>query len=288
MTKMKRVNRIKEVKDLLASASRRPVGFVPTMGALHSGHISLAENAVKACPQVVVSIFVNPTQFNDPEDLKNYPRNIEADIDLLSTVLRENDILFTPGVNEIYPEPDKRVFAFGNLEKVMEGEHRPGHFNGVGQVVSKLFDIVRPDMAFFGQKDFQQLTIIRELVRMTKSSVDIISCPIVREKDGLAMSSRNILLEPAIRKEAGIIFRTINSAAERLLKTDIPTLKREVRVAINSTPGFALEYFEIADDAELKPLLSASGLIPGRKYYACIAVRAGKIRLIDNVEIPLV
>jgi pantoate--beta-alanine ligase len=285
---MKRVNRIKEVRDLIAFTNRKPVGFVPTMGALHMGHLSLAEAAVKACPEVVVSIFVNPTQFNDPEDLKNYPRNTKADLELLSPVLRGNDIIFTPEVNEIYPEPDKRVFGFGDLEKVMEGARRPGHFNGVAQVVSKLFDIVKPDMAFFGQKDFQQLTIIKELVRITGSNVKIISCPIVREKDGLAMSSRNMLLEPSIRKEAGIIFRTINSAAQRFFKSDIVSLKSEVSQAINSLPGFALEYFEIADDVELKLLGSASGLIPGRKYYACIAVRAGKIRLIDNVEIPLV
>jgi pantoate--beta-alanine ligase len=258
------------------------------MGALHQGHLSLVEAAAKACPVVVVSIFVNPTQFNDPEDLKNYPRNIAEDMGLLKGVLRENDLLFTPEVDEIYPEPDKRVFYFGDLERVMEGAHRPGHFNGVGQVVSKLFEIVKPDQAFFGQKDFQQLTIINELVRITGSSVRIISCPIVREKDGLAMSSRNKLLEPSIRENAGVIFATISRAADMFGKSDLITLRNNVKEAINNTRGFSLEYFEVADDVELKPLRSASGIVPGRKYFACVAVKAGKIRLIDNVEIPLV
>jgi pantoate--beta-alanine ligase len=170
----------------------------------------------------------------------------------------------------------------------MEGLHRPGHFNGVGQVVSKLFDIVKPDMAFFGQKDFQQLTIIKELVRLTGSNVNIISCPITREPDGLAMSSRNQLLEPEIRQHAGIIFRTISKAAEMFTKSDPASINYQVKETINSTPGFVLEYFEVVDDVKLKPLRSASDVIHGRKYFACIAVKAGKIRLIDNVEITLV
>jgi pantoate--beta-alanine ligase len=288
ITGMKRVNRVKEVRDHLTVLHFSPVGFVPTMGALHQGHLSLVKIAVEACPVVTVSIFVNPTQFNDPEDLKNYPRTINEDIDLLSGVLRENDLVFIPDAEEIYPEPDKRIFSFGNLERVMEGLHRPGHFNGVGQVVSKLFDIVKPDMAFFGQKDFQQLTIIRELVRLTGSKVGIVGCPIIREHDGLAMSSRNKLLEPAIRKNAGIIFRTISLAAENFSKNGLELVNNQVKEAINNTPGFVLEYFDVADDVELKPLKSANDVIPGRKYYACIAVKAGKIRLIDNVEIPLV
>lgn len=284
---MKKVDSVKEVRRHLALINRSPVGFVPTMGALHGGHLSLVRRAVGECPVVAVSIFVNPTQFNDPEDLKNYPRTLASDINLLSGVLRENDLLFTPEVKEIYPEPDKRVFNFGDLEKVMEGKQRKGHFNGVGQVVSKLFDIVRPDIAYFGQKDFQQLTIIKELVRQTGSNVRIASCPIVRESDGLAMSSRNKLLEPEIRKHAGVIFRTITRAAELVNKTDISQIRLQVQASINSTPGFCLEYFEIADDIELKLPGSSAEAVPGRKYFACIAVKAGKIRLIDNVEIPL-
>jgi pantoate--beta-alanine ligase len=284
---MKRVYTVKEVREYKGILKLSPSGFVPTMGALHEGHLSLVRRAVEACPSVTVSIFVNPTQFNDPEDLKNYPRTMDEDIVLLSGILRENDLLFTPAVKEIYPEGDTRVFSFGNLDRVMEGEHRPGHFNGVGQVVSILFDIVRPDLAFFGQKDFQQLTIIKELVRRTGSNVRIISCPIVRETDGLAMSSRNKLLEPEVRKRAGIIHTTISSASGMTKRLDINKIREYVKDRINSTPGFNLEYFEIADDVELKLLESYADIIIGRKYYACIAVKAGKIRLIDNIEIQL-
>jgi pantoate--beta-alanine ligase len=284
---MKRVNSKKEVRRHLEVNNQTPAGFVPTMGALHEGHLELVRRAVEVCRVVTVSIFVNPAQFNDPEDLKNYPRTPAEDIDLLSRVLRENDLIFTPEVDEIYPGPDNRVFSFGTLDKVMEGKHRPGHFNGVCQVVSKLFDIVGPDMAFFGQKDFQQLTIIKELVRQTGSKVRIFSCHIVRESDGLAMSSRNKLLEPEIRKKAGIIFTTTSKAAEMVTRIDIRQIREQVWDSINSTPGFSVEYFEIADDVELKLLGSSDEIIPGRKYFACIAVKAGKIRLIDNVEIPL-
>ena len=172
-----------------------------------------------------MSIFVNPTQFNDKNDLKNYPRTIENDLEMLETVLRENDIVFTPDVKEIYPEEDKREFRFGNLDNVMEALHRPGHFNGVAQVVSRLFEIVKPDIAFFGLKDFQQLAVIKELVRQTDNKVKIIACPIIREKDGLAMSSRNRLLEPEIRKNAPVIFKTISAASEMISENDIPEIR---------------------------------------------------------------
>ncbi|HVN59223.1 MAG TPA: pantoate--beta-alanine ligase [Bacteroidales bacterium] len=284
---MKRVTTVKELREHLGSLNISPIGFVPTMGALHEGHLSLVRRAVEECPLAAVSIFVNPTQFNDPEDLRNYPRMPGEDAALLSSVMRKDDILFIPQQGEIYPEPDTRIFSFGNLGKVMEGEHRPGHFNGVGQVVSRLFEIVRPDFAFFGQKDFQQLTIIRELVRQTGDKVKIVGCPIVREKDGLAMSSRNKLLETEIRAKAGIIFKTISNAAALASKKDITELREMVRSEIEGTRGFSLEYFEIADDAELGLKGPGDRLKPGRKYFACIAVRAGRIRLIDNVEIPL-
>jgi len=259
-------------------------GLVPTMGALHQGHLSLVNEAVQSCSGVVVSIFVNPTQFNDISDLINYPRTPEKDLELLEKSLRKDDLVFMLGVNEIYPEEDNRVFSFGNLDKVMEGLHRPGHFNGVAKVVTKLFDIVGPDVAFFGQKDFQQITIIKELVRQTGNKVKIIGCPIVREDDGLAMSSRNMLLEPDIRKRAGIIFKTLSQAAEMTGHSEINEIKDFAFKAINNTAGFSVEYFEIADDQDLMPLEERREIIRGKSYYGCIAVKAGNIRLIDNHE----
>ncbi|HEX2921134.1 MAG TPA: pantoate--beta-alanine ligase [Bacteroidales bacterium] len=265
---------------------KKPSGFVPTMGALHEGHLSLVHEAVLKCPIVIVSIFVNPTQFNDKNDLRNYPRNIEKDLKLLSPMMRENDIVFTPEVSEIYPEEDKRQFHFGNLDNVMEALHRPGHFNGVAQVVSRLFEITEPDVAFFGIKDFQQVAVIKDLVRQTNSKVKIISCPIVREKDGLAMSSRNMLLDPAIRKNAPVIFKTLTSASEMFTDHDVSDIKGFVFDRINSIRGFDVEYFEIADDTELYTINSKKEMIPDRKYYGCIAVKAGSVRLIDNVQMP--
>ena len=170
----------------------KTIGFVPTMGALHEGHLSLVRIASGHCDVVVVSVFVNPTQFNDPKDLERYPRDLQKDAKLLSETRCE--LIFAPTVQDIYPEPDTRVFDFGLIDKVMEGKYRPGHFNGVAQVVSRLFDIVKPHKAFFGEKDFQQLAVIREMVRQLKLEVEIVACPIVREADGLAMSSRNLLL----------------------------------------------------------------------------------------------
>jgi pantoate--beta-alanine ligase len=284
---MKKVTTRSEIRDLLAKPGLLPVGFVPTMGALHQGHLSLVKEAAGKCPVIVISIFVNPTQFNDREDLKNYPRTEEKDLELLKPVLRENDIVFIPPVGEIYPEEDKRVFNFGPLEKIMEGLHRPGHFNGVAQVVSKLFEIVKPDFAFFGLKDFQQFAIIKELVRQTGRRVKIVGCPIIREKDGLAMSSRNQLLEPEIRAKAGIIFATISKAAEMLPGNDITAVKEYVAKTINGTAGYSFEYFEIVDDAQLGPVQSREDFVPGKRYFGCIAVRAGNIRLIDNIEISL-
>jgi pantoate--beta-alanine ligase len=282
---MKRVSTIRELHDQIIKANLSPAGFVPTMGALHDGHISLVNTALTSCPLVVISIFVNPTQFNDKEDLKNYPRPLIQDLNLLEKVLREKDIVFTPEIKEIYPEEDKRVFSFGNLDKVMEGVNRPGHFNGVAQVISRLFDIVKPDRAYFGLKDFQQVAIIRELVRQTGCRIRIISCPIVRESDGLAMSSRNQLLEKDLRKRAGIIFQTISEAAEMASGSEITVLKEFVKTRINNAEGFSVEYFEIVDDIDLIPLNSVSEVRRGVNYFGCIAVKAGKIRLIDNIEI---
>jgi pantoate--beta-alanine ligase len=265
-----------------------PVGFVPTMGALHEGHLSLVKGASELCPLVVVSIYVNPTQFNDKNDLRNYPRTIDADLHLLDSVLRKSDIVFTPDDKEIYPEVDKRIFHFGNLDNVMEALHRPGHFNGVAQVVSRLFDIVKPDVAYFGLKDFQQLAVIKELVRQTGNSVKITGCPIIREIDGLAMSSRNRLLDPEIRKNAPVIFKTISSASAMIPGHDIAEIKSYVKDTINMIPGFDVEYYDIVDDTELIPVTVKSEMKPGKRYFGCIAVKAGSIRLIDNVEIRLV
>jgi pantoate--beta-alanine ligase len=284
---MKTVSSISGLQRLIKNTNLSPLGFVPTMGALHKGHLSLVGNAISQCPLIVVSIYVNPTQFNDKQDLKNYPRTIEADKILLGTILRENDIIFTPDDREIYPVEDKRVFHFGNLDRVMEALHRPGHFNGVAQVVSRLFEIIRPDYAFFGQKDFQQLAVIRALVRQTGDKVRIIGNPTVREDDGLAMSSRNRLLDPDIRKNAGVIYEAIFAASRMVHDNDIPRIKSYVRKTVEKHAGFEIEYFEIADEEELIPVKSTADFKKGIRYFGCIAVKAGKIRLIDNIEIPL-
>jgi len=285
---MKLSSTVADLNEKIRVSGLKPLGFVPTMGALHEGHLSLVETAVNLCPLVIVSIFVNPTQFNDRNDLLNYPRTLDEDLELLGKELRENDIVFTPSVDEIYPAEDKRIFNFGNLDMVMEALHRPGHFNGVAQVVSRLFQIVDPDIACFGQKDFQQLAVVKELVRQTGFKVRIIGNPIIRESDGLAMSSRNRLLTPDLRKSAPVIYKTISSVAEWIKQNEIGEIKRRVEDTINSIPQFSVEYFEIADDIELIPVTKRSLMKSERKYFACIAVKAGNIRLIDNIEIGLV
>jgi pantoate--beta-alanine ligase len=284
---MKVTSTVIELQRELLKMHLSPVGFVPTMGALHEGHLSLAESAVKLCPVVVVSIFVNPAQFNDKNDLKNYPRTPDSDLELLRKVLRETDLVFTPTVEEIYPEEDKREFYFGNLDNVMEALKRPGHFNGVAHVVSRLFEIVKPDVAIFGLKDFQQLAVIKALVKQSGNKVTIIGNPIIRETDGLAMSSRNRLLDPEVRSHASIIYRTISTASRMIKNNDIPEIKSFVLESINNVPGFNSEYFEIVDDTELIPLNSRDEMKKDKRYFGCIAVQAGKIRLIDNIEIGL-
>ncbi len=274
------LNNIPEVKNILKDFRDKnlSVGFVPTMGALHHGHISLVEKAVRENDVVVVSIFVNPTQFNDKTDLKNYPRTPEKDIKLLED--SGVHYIFMPSEQEMYPEPDVRVFEFGQLDKVMEGAHRPGHFNGVAQVVSKLFDIVEPHRAYFGQKDFQQLAIIRQMVKQLKLCVEIIPCPIVREKDGLAMSSRNLLLEPQVRKSAPLIYKTLSDAQKKVRTLTVNDLIGWVEQNINKDPNLSVEYFSLADSLTLQPVNSWDDT---DSIIGCIAVRAGKIRLIDNV-----
>jgi pantoate--beta-alanine ligase len=285
---MKIISTVSKLRQQINKTQLIPLGLVPTMGALHEGHLSLVRNAVSQCPLVIVSIYVNPTQFNDKQDLKNYPRPLKKDLALLHKTLRVNDMVFTPDDREMYPVEDKRVFSFGSLETVMEALHRPGHFNGVAQIVSRLFDIINPDVAFFGLKDFQQVAVIKELVRQNKYKVRIAVNPVVRDSDGLAMSSRNTLLEPGDRKNAPVIYKTISEAADILKKTDIPEVKDYVKKSIEKKPGFRVEYFEIVDDKKLIPLNSKKEMKRGNRYYGCIAVIAGKIRLIDNIEFLLV
>lgn len=255
-------------------------GFVPTMGALHEGHLSLVRCSLSKDQITVVSIFVNPTQFNDPEDLKKYPRDPETDFSLLEKNLRTGDIVFYPDEQEIYPEPDHRVFNFGMLDKVMEGKFRPGHFNGVAQVVSKLFDMVKPENAYFGLKDFQQLVIIRHLVKILGLPVRIIPCPIIREPDGLAMSSRNIRLGKTEREQAPLIYKSLSEALRLKEKYSVKELTRWVINKIQKSPSLKVEYFEIVNADTLQPVTSWD--VPGKKQ-GCIAVWAGEIRLIDNI-----
>ncbi len=256
----------------------RSVGFVPTMGALHEGHVSLVKQAGKECDIVVVSIFVNPDQFNDPRDLERYPRDLDEDIRQLEKTRCE--LLFVPSVQDIYPEPDKRVFDFGLLDKVMEGKHRPGHFNGVARVVSRLFDRVEPDKAYFGQKDYQQLAIVRELVRQLNYGTEVVASPIVREPDGLAMSSRNKLLTKKHRKSAPVIAKTIFESCNFAKSNDVSETRKYVEKQIAGNENLELEYFEIVDG---NSLLAVDKWSESDYIIGCIAVFAGEVRLIDNV-----
>jgi pantoate--beta-alanine ligase len=254
-------------------------GLVPTMGALHSGHISLLNCCRSENDVTIASIFVNPAQFNDPDDFRNYPRTIGKDLKIL-----ENsgcDIAFVPDEKTIYPEPDERVFDFGNLGKIMEGRCRPGHFNGVAKVVSRLFQIIEPDRAYFGEKDIQQLAVIHRLTAMLGLPVVIRACPTLRESDGLAMSSRNVLLNKEQRENAPHINRTLRQALAMADKMNVKELTRWVIDSINENPWLEVEYFEIVDIDNFQPVddLNRSG----QRVIACIAVRAGKVRLIDNI-----
>lgn len=257
----------------------KSIGFVPTMGALHDGHLSLIAQAKQGNDVVVVSVFVNPTQFNDKNDLKNYPRTVEADLKKLEQA--GCNIAFVPTEKEIYPEPDTRVFDFGNLNKVMEGKCRKGHFNGVAQVVSRLFSIVSPTRAYFGEKDFQQICVIKSMVKQLGLPVEIIPCPIIRETDGLAMSSRNALLNPDQRKNAVQISQTLFKAREIALNYSVEDLKKWVMAQINDNPFLDVEYFEIVDDVELMPIADWT---EKKNKVGCIAVKVGAIRLIDNIR----
>lgn len=277
---MEVVNAVADLRakvDIQKKKGKR-IGFVPTMGALHEGHLSLVQQAGEQSDFVVVSIFVNPTQFNDPKDLEKYPRDLEADLGLLDS--SPCQLVFAPDVQEMYPEPDKRTFEFGSLGEVMEGKHRPGHFNGVAQVVSKLFDMVRPDKAFFGLKDFQQLAIVNRMVEQLNMPVEIVPCNIVREPDGLAMSSRNRRLSPEERKSAVLISQTLFQAVKKQEEMELENLKAWVIQNINSNIHLEVEYFDIVDDKELRSIKRWDETI---NKIGCIAVVCGKVRLIDNV-----
>ncbi|WP_346861811.1 pantoate--beta-alanine ligase [uncultured Draconibacterium sp.] len=276
MILVKTINELQhELSKLGATDS---LGFVPTMGALHRGHLSLVEQSVANNTHTVVSVFVNPTQFNDPKDLERYPRTLENDLKLLEP--SACNIVFAPSTGEVYPEPDLRKFNFGKLEEVMEGAHRPGHFNGVAQVVSKLFAMVNPDKAYFGLKDFQQLAIIKNMVKQLQLRVEIVPCAIIREESGLAMSSRNELLTAEQRENAKIISETLFKAKELMGQKSVEELVKWVLETINKNPFLNVEYFEIVDDEQLQAIKSWD---EKNTKVACVAAFCGKIRLIDNI-----
>ena len=278
---MKVIYTVADLRSALANHKGEQIGFVPTMGALHAGHLSLVERARKECGVVVVSIFVNPTQFNDKGDLAAYPRTLPADLELLSPI--GPDYVFAPSVEEVYPTPDTREFDFGMVDKVMEGASRPGHFNGVGQVVSKLFDFVEPHKAYFGEKDFQQIAVIKELVRQMGSPVEIVECPIVRDADGLALSSRNTLLDKAHRAAAPHIYATLRKAVERKAEFASPAeMVAWVEEEINKNPLLKCIYFEVVDALSMQ---SVAEWTNDCNTQGCIAVQCGSVRLIDNIKV---
>ncbi len=261
----------------------KTIGFVPTMGALHNGHMSLIRQAKQENDLVVCSIFVNPIQFNKPEDLKKYPRTLETDLEMLAEL--GCDAVFNPSESEMYPEPEKKVYDFGMLDKVMEGRYRQGHFNGVAIIVKKLFDIVQPDRAYFGEKDFQQLQIIKAMVNMESLEVTIVSCPTVREPDGLAMSSRNVRLNGEQRLDASLVYAALKMAKELYPTHEVHQVKQRVTEKINASPHLEVEYFEIVWADTLLPVIDKEAR--NEMVVGCIAVYAGEIRLIDNMAFNL-
>jgi pantoate--beta-alanine ligase len=254
------------------------IAFVPTMGALHEGHLSLVRRALKENDCCIVSVFVNPTQFNNPRDLETYPRTLDADSRLLASI--GTTALFAPEVETIYPEPDTRVFHVGAVAEVMEGKYRPGHFNGVVQVVSRLFDLVQPDCAYFGEKDFQQIAVLRAMAREIKSPVEIIACPIVREEDGLARSSRNTLLSEEGRAQAPNIYRILSESRTWSKELSPKAVIERATQLLDAIPTLRVEYFEIVDADTLQPITRWED---SPKPHGCITVYCGEVRLIDNI-----
>lgn len=263
----------------LLESQGKTVGFVPTMGALHEGHLTLVRRCAAENDVCVVSIFVNPTQFNNKHDLETYPRNLEADIKLLQSA--GCDVLFAPSESEIYPEPDTKRFDFGTLDKVMEGAYRPGHFNGVAQVVSRLFNIIKPTRAYFGEKDFQQLAIIREMVKQYNVPVEIVGCPIAREESGLALSSRNQRLSAEGKAAALSISKALFGSVYLKNEKSVSELKAWVIDKINSDPMLEVEYFDIVDALSLE---SIENWDETDNAVGCVTVYCGDVRLIDNIQ----
>ena len=257
----------------------KTIGFVPTMGALHAGHLSLIEQAQQKADIIVCSIFVNPTQFNDKKDLENYPRPVEDDINKLESI--KCDLLFIPEVEEMYNSSDKWSMELDNLDNILEGKIRPGHYQGVTQIVKKLFDIIKPDFAFFGQKDYQQFMVISYMVKKLRIKVKLVLCPIVREKDGLAMSSRNIYLSPQDRQNSLALFHALTKFSDLYKSKSISQLKTEITSFLKSAPGIEMEYFEIFNAKSFESAISkrAGSII------ALVAAKVGSIRIIDNMII---
>ena len=263
-------------------SQNKTTGFVPTMGALHDGHLSLIKNSLDKNHITVVSIFVNPTQFNNVEDLEKYPRTLEADVKKIKQISAQV-LVYAPTVSDIYQEnTSSSSFAFDGLENQMEGKHRPGHFDGVGTIVKKLFEIVNPTNAYFGEKDFQQLQIVKKLVEKEKMNVEIVGCPIFREANGLAMSSRNERLSKSAREESSFIYKTLQAVQADFEKKSLTELNEFVKNAFSEHPEFSLEYFEIAEESTLLP---ASEKDKTKKYRAFIAIFIENIRLIDNISL---
>ncbi len=258
------------------------IGFVPTMGALHQGHLSLMQQSMADNDTTVVSIFVNPTQFNNPEDLAKYPRKLEDDLKKISS-LSPKIIVYAPPVDDIYEgKPSSQFFDFDGLETQMEGKFRPGHFNGVGTIVKRLFEIVQPKNAYFGEKDFQQLQIVKKMVAKNKINVNVIGCPIYREPNKLAMSSRNVFLSPKEKQEASIIYKTLIESKENFKKQSAKTVTESVQKTFENNPIFTLEYYQIADEEMLLPCIRKS---KNKKYRAFIAVFVNNVRLIDTISL---
>lgn len=280
---MEVIRTVKELKTRVAElkAQGQQVGLVPTMGALHSGHRSLIERSCRENGATVVSVFVNPTQFNNANDLATYPRTEEADCALLEDA--GVTIAFIPSVEEIYPEPDTRQFDLGPVAEVMEGPMRPGHFNGVAQIVSKLFYIVEPHKAYFGEKDFQQIAVIRRMVDILGLDVEIVDCPIVREADGLALSSRNVRLTPEGRAIAPAIHRVLDESRGWKPGMSPAEVTDKVIALINSTPGLEVEYYQIVDSLTMQPVDCWPA--DGEPFaVGCVTVYCGDVRLIDNIK----
>jgi pantoate--beta-alanine ligase len=270
--------------DFLSSikTTNSTIGFVPTMGALHKGHQSLIQQSTQENDLTVVSIFVNPTQFNNPEDLEKYPRTLDQDV-LKITSIDSDIIIYAPTVDDIYEGKTlAESFAFDGLENKMEGKFRPGHFNGVGTIVKRLFEIVNPTNAYFGEKDFQQLQIVKKMVEKNNLPVNVIGCPIFRESNNLAMSSRNERLSLQERKDAAIIYQTLIAAKNKFPNNSASKITEWVKKEFEKNKPFTLEYFEIADEATLSTCIRKN---KNKKYRAFIAVFINNIRLIDTISL---